>query len=107
LLWWLRLGDVEVDHLGPRSLRQLLDAVLAIGSELDLDRALQHIVETAAGLAGARYGALGVLDEDRRSLVAFVTVGLDEDGRRAIGALPKGLGLFGCGDRRSPPLAGA
>jgi hypothetical protein len=90
---------VGVDHLGPRSLRQLLDAVLAIGSELDLDRALQHIVEAAVALAGARYRTLGVPDEDKRSLAAFVTVGIDDASRRAIGDLPKGLGLAGADAR--------
>ena len=89
------LREVGIDHLGPRSLRQLLDAVLAIGSELDLDRALTHIVETAATLVDARYGALGVLDEARSGLWSFITVGIDDDARRAIGPLPKGLGLLG------------
>ena len=86
---------VGVEHLGPRSLRQLLDAVLAIGSELDLDRALTHIVETAVSLVDARYGALGVLDEARSGLSSFITVGIDERTHGAIGQLPKGLGLLG------------
>jgi GAF domain-containing protein len=86
---------VEVDQLGARHLRQLLDAVVAIGSDLDLDRALQHIVESAAALVDARYGALGVLDETRTHLAAFLTVGIDIEARRAIGPDPKGLGLLG------------
>ena len=86
---------MAVDHLGPRSLRQLLDTVLAIGSELDLDVALHRIVEAAVALVDARYGALGVLDESRTGLAQFVTVGIDEEQRRAIGDLPKGLGLLG------------
>jgi hypothetical protein len=87
--------DVAVDQLGPRSLRRLLDAVLAIGSELDLDMALRHIVETATSLVDARYGAWGVLDESRNELSAFITVGVDAETHRAIGRLPKGLGLLG------------
>jgi signal transduction histidine kinase len=86
---------VGVEQLGPRSLRQLLDAVLAIGSELDLDTALRHIIETATSLVDARYGALGVLDETRSGLSAFITVGIDAETPRAIGRLPKGLGLLG------------
>lgn len=86
---------MEVDQLGPRSLRQLLDAVIAIGTDLDLDRALQHIVETAAALVDARYGALGVLDEHKRGLAEFVTFGIDDATRAAIGDVPKGLGLLG------------
>ena len=69
--------------------------MLAIGSELDLDRALNHIVETAVALVDARYGALGVLDESRSGLSSFVTVGIDEQTRRAVGALPTGRGLLG------------
>jgi signal transduction histidine kinase len=86
---------VEVDQLGPRSLRRLLDAVVGIGADLDLDQALRHIVEAATSLVDARYGALGVLDEPKTGLAAFITVGLDDAARRAIGDPPKGLGLLG------------
>jgi signal transduction histidine kinase len=86
---------VGVDQLGPRSLRRLLDTVLTIGSELDLDVALRRIVEAATSLVDARYGALGVLDETGNELAQFITVGVDDDVRRAIGHLPKGLGLLG------------
>ncbi|HLY84239.1 MAG TPA: GAF domain-containing protein, partial [Acidimicrobiales bacterium] len=83
------------EHAGPRSLRRLLDAVLTIGSELDLASVLRRIVEAAVELVGARYGALGVLNESGTGLAEFITVGLDDDTRRAIGNLPKGLGLLG------------
>jgi GAF domain-containing protein len=89
------LRCVAVDQLGPRSLRQLLDTVLAISSELDLEVALRRIVEAAASLVDARYGALGVLDGSRNGLSQFITVGIDDETRRAIGAPPKGLGLLG------------
>ncbi|HEX6344448.1 MAG TPA: histidine kinase, partial [Umezawaea sp.] len=42
-------------------MRSLLDAVLAVGSGLELDSTLQRIVDAAVELVGARYGALGVL----------------------------------------------
>lgn len=80
---------------GPRRLRQLLDAVLAVGSDLDLPAILHRIVESAAALVDARYGALGVLDESGSKLVEFHTVGLDDENRRAIGALPEGHGVLG------------
>jgi two-component system sensor histidine kinase DevS len=82
-------------HAGPRSLRELLDAVLAIGSELDLGIVLKRFVEAAVELVGAEYGALGVLNEAGTGLAEFITVGVDEETHRAIGALPKGLGLLG------------
>ena len=83
------------EHAGPSSLRKLLEAVISVGAELDLPVVLQRIVELGVELTGARYGALGVLDEARSGLVEFITVGLDDQTRRQIGALPKGLGLLG------------
>jgi len=47
----------------PRRMRELLDAVLALGSDLDPPTVLRRIAEAAVGLVDARYGALGVLDE--------------------------------------------
>ena len=85
-----------VDGLaGPRQLRRLLDAVLSIGSELDLAEVLQRIIEVATELVDARYGALGVLDESGTRLAQFITVGIDEEGRRQIGNLPEGHGILG------------
>jgi signal transduction histidine kinase len=80
---------------GPRSLRGLFDAVVAISAGLDLSATLRRIVEAAASLADAQYAALGVLDQDRTMLVEFITVGLDEETRTRIGDLPKGHGILG------------
>ena len=82
-------------HAGPRQLRRLLDAVLVVGSELDLATALRRIIEAAAELVHARYGALGVLDETGSALSEFITVGVSEAQRTAIGPLPKGHGILG------------
>jgi signal transduction histidine kinase len=86
---------VAGEHAGPRSLRQLLDAVLTVGSELDLTTVLARIVESAVQLVDARYGALGVLDDAGTGLGQFITVGVDDETRAAIGPLPKGLGILG------------
>ena len=80
---------------GPRSLRQLLNAVLTVGSDLDLPAMLQRIVETSVDLVDATYGALGVLDDTRTRLAQFITVGIDEDTHRLIGDLPEGHGILG------------
>jgi signal transduction histidine kinase len=80
---------------GPESLRQLLDAVIAIGSDLELAATLRRIIEAATTLVDARYGALGVLNAEGTGLSEFITVGIDEDGRAAIGDLPKGHGILG------------
>jgi signal transduction histidine kinase len=77
-------------------LQALLQAVVSIGSELDLDAVLRRIAETAAELADARYAALGVLDPGGDSrLSQFITVGVDDDLRAQIGDLPHGRGVLG------------
>ena len=83
------------DGAGERSWRQLLDAVLTVGSDLDLPAMLRRIVSSAVDLVDATYGALGVLDESRRRLAEFITVGIDDDTYRAIGHLPEGHGILG------------
>ncbi|HEX7165542.1 MAG TPA: GAF domain-containing protein [Acidimicrobiales bacterium] len=92
------------EHAGPRALRQLLEAVLVIGSDLDLHATLRRIIESATSLVDARYGALGVLDESGNQLVDFITVGIDDDHRSLIGALPKGLGILGSLITNARPL---
>ncbi|HET7718894.1 MAG TPA: GAF domain-containing sensor histidine kinase [Acidimicrobiales bacterium] len=94
----------QPSYAGPRSLRQLLDAVMTVGSDLDLPSVLRHIVESAVALVDARYGALGVLDESGTSLSEFITVGLDEEARRRIGPLPKGHGILGLLIREPHPI---
>ena len=76
-------------------LQALVEAGIALSSELSLDAVLQRIVEAAAELADARYAALGVIDRQRRGLERFLTTGIDEETHRAIGELPKGRGILG------------
>jgi signal transduction histidine kinase len=89
---------------GPRSLRQLLDAVQTLASDLDLPNVLRRIIQSAVDLVDARYGALGVLDESGTWLAQFITVGIDEEGRRAIGNLPQGHGILGLLINDAKPL---
>jgi signal transduction histidine kinase len=86
-----RVRQVSADR---ERLSGLLDAVVGIGRDLDLAATLQRIVAAACRLAGARYGALGVIGPDQR-LVEFVTDGLSDVEREAIGALPTGRGVLG------------
>jgi signal transduction histidine kinase len=72
----------------------LLEAVVAIGSHLDLETVLRQIVEAAVELVSARYGALGVIGEGGR-LAEFVPVGLDESQIARIHHWPEGRGLLG------------
>ena len=73
----------------------LLDAVLAVSSNLDLAEVLHRIVVVACELVDATYGALGVLGPGGEDLVEFVTHGLTDGQREAIGPLPRGHGLLG------------
>jgi len=76
---------------------RLLDAVVGIGSDLDLQTVLRRIVETAARLVAARYGALGVIGEgaEGAKVAQFVTTGIDPEMISDIGAFPEGHGLLG------------
>ncbi|HET8873822.1 MAG TPA: GAF domain-containing protein, partial [Gaiellaceae bacterium] len=85
-------------------LRAVLDAAIAVSSELSLDAVLQRIVEAAASLTGARYAALGVINPSRQGLERFVTTGIDEATRVAIGDLPRGRGILGVLIRDARPL---
>jgi len=73
----------------------LLDAVMSVSSDLDLPSVLRRIVQSATRLVDARYGALGVLDESGTRLAQFLTVGLSDEARAAIGDLPHGHGILG------------
>ncbi|WP_018680734.1 GAF domain-containing protein [Actinokineospora enzanensis] len=75
-------------------MRHLLDAVLSVASDLSLPDVLRRIVDAGCELAGARYGALGVLDHDGQ-LSALTHTGIDEPITRAIGELPVGKGVLG------------
>lgn len=77
---------------------------MAVSSALDLEMVLRRVVQAAVDLVDARYGALGVIDEHRSGLQEFITVGVDEDTRRAIGAPPTGVGLLGYLTTRNRPL---
>ncbi len=72
----------------------LIEAGLALASELTLDVVLQRIVELAADITNARYGALSVLGEEGR-IERFITEGVTPEERTAIGDPPTGHGILG------------
>jgi signal transduction histidine kinase len=85
------VGDGSQELSGPAQV--LLDAVVAISSDLDLHSVLTRIVVSACELTGARYGALGVIGADG-NLDDFVTHGIDAELHRQIGDLPRGRGIL-------------
>jgi len=91
-------GDVE------SRVRALVEAGIAVTSELSLDAVLEKLAETAAELTGARYAALGVIGETGAKLERFVAVGLDDATREAIGEPPRGRGILGVLIHEARPL---
>jgi signal transduction histidine kinase len=94
--------NAEPDQLD--RLRVLVDAGIALSSELSLEALLQRIVETAAEITGARYAALGVIDKSGQTLERFLTTGIDAETHAAIGDLPRGRGILGVLIREAEPL---
>ena len=88
------VSPAEITRIRDR-FERLLSAGVAIYARHDIDRVLQEVVDAAREVVGARYAALGVLGDDRKTLVQFVTSGLDEEARRRIGDPPTGRGLLG------------
>ena len=95
---------MEAGAPGETRLRALLEAGITLSSELSLEALLQRIVETAASLTGARYAALGVIDESGTGLERFLTTGIDPETHEAIGDLPRGRGILGVLIREAAPL---
>src|SRR5918992_535132 len=73
----------------------LLEVVVSMGSELDLTTVLRRITQAAATLTDAKFGALGVLDDEGEGLTELLTVGLSDDEIAAIGQWPEGHGILG------------
>ena len=85
-------------------LRRLNEVAKMLVSELDLEEVLDRVLELARDLTGARYAALGILDEGKSALERFLTVGIDAETRKAIGPLPRGRGILGELIRNPQPL---
>jgi GAF domain-containing protein len=73
----------------------VLDVARSVLEELDLETVLARVLRAAQDLTGARYAALGVLDESRTELARFLTAGIDGATRAEIGELPSGRGVLG------------
>jgi signal transduction histidine kinase len=81
----------------------LLEAVVAVGANLELEAVLHKIVEAAVSLVQARYGALGVIGAGDR-LAEFIPVGLEEAQIAEIDQWPQGRGILGRLIRDPRPL---
>ncbi|MCZ4496053.1 MAG: putative Histidine kinase, partial [Thermoleophilia bacterium] len=100
--------DLALGHsamaLSEQHQRALVDAGKVLTGEVSLAGVLQRIAELATELVGARYGALGVLDESGTALSEFLTVGIDAETQAKIGNLPTGRGILGALITDATPL---
>jgi two-component system, NarL family, sensor histidine kinase DevS len=85
-------------------IRRLLDVGRALTTELDQRIVLDRVLETAREITGARYAALGILNERHDGLERFLTAGIDEATRLSIGDLPRGRGVLGALIEQPEPL---
>jgi len=85
----------EMEEIRTDRLQGLIEAGIALGSELSLDALLQKLAETAADLTGAHYAALGVIDDSGEGLERFVYTGIEPEQAERIGELPRGRGILG------------
>ncbi len=86
-----------------RRVMSLVEAGMALASELDLDGLLQRIADISREVIGARFGAVGVLG-DHGELARFVYSGIDKPLADTIGDLPIGRGVLGALIEEGKPL---
>jgi signal transduction histidine kinase len=94
----------QTTQLGGERLERLIEVGRSLVAELSLPHVLDRVLEVARELTGARYAALGILDEEKQQLEQFLTTGIDEEQRARIGALPRGHGVLGLLIRDPQPL---
>ena len=94
----------QTRRLDGERLERLIEVGRSLVAELNLPNVLDRVLEVAREITGARYAALGILDEEKRELEQFLTVGIDESERSRIGSLPRGHGVLGLLIRDPRPL---
>ena len=92
------------NRLTDERLEQLLEVGRSIVSELDLETLLGRVLDAARDLTGAKYAALGIMNEDKSGLERFLNSGIDDQTRHQIGPLPRGRGVLGELIRNPHPL---
>lgn len=104
--WWFtrRLEHVQRQAEQHRErLHALHEASLSLTAELSQEAILQEVVDLSRRLVRARYGALGVLDEDG-NIQSLITSGMTREERARIGSLPQGRGLLGAVLQEKRPI---
>src|SRR5574337_1638383 len=93
----------RIDRREMSQLRMLVKAGMILSAKLSLEDVLQRIANMACKLTNARYAALGVLD-GKGGLSRFITAGVNETTRQAIGSPPCGKGILAVLMREVKPL---
>jgi signal transduction histidine kinase len=81
----------------------LYEASLELVKDVSLESLLERIAEVARQQVGARYAALGVMNEEGK-LKQFITVGMSPDEVKRIPYSPRGLGLIGALMKSGKPI---
>ncbi|MBB4662966.1 GAF domain-containing sensor histidine kinase [Conexibacter arvalis] len=95
---------MATEGLDEDRLRRLIEVGRALVQQLDLEALLTQIADVAREVTGARYAAIGVLDDVRAELERFLARGIDVETRARIGDLPRGHGILGLLIRDPRPL---
>lgn len=86
------LDQVDRDE-AIRILSSLVAAGNAVADGATMDDSLREVAELGRTLTGARFGAVGVVDDSGR-FTTFVHVGMSDEEIAAVGPLPTGRGIF-------------
>jgi signal transduction histidine kinase len=97
------VGNDEFGSLDEHRLRGLIEVGRSLVSELDMEAVLTRVLEVGRDLTGARYAAIGIVAPGG-GLERFLTAGIDEQTRSAIGERPEGLGVLGLLIDRPQPI---
>jgi len=94
----------QVQCVADPASRDVLDVARGVLGDLDVEHVLERVLESSRELTGARYAAVGILDESRTALARFITTGVDDSTGRQIGPPPTGHGVLGELIREPAPL---
>ena len=87
-------GRAKLSAMGGHDVR-MGELLLAVAAERSLDAVLRRLVDGARELAGARYAAIGIPDDDGDRFRRFVTSGMSDELIAELGDLPRSHGMLG------------
>jgi signal transduction histidine kinase len=76
----LREQNIEIENANLRRLSRLIDLGQELATERNPAKVLEKFCDAAREIVGARYGTVGIVEEDGVTLSHFFTCGFDGDG---------------------------